>query len=221
MSISIIGLGAGGHARVLIEIIRTYKDYKIEGILDRNQELHGTEVLGIPILGGDEQLNELVTSGFRHFFVGVGSVGDCSRRRSLYERATGLGMIAVNAIHPSAIISESAKFESGLTVMAGAIINSGAKFGMNVVVNTGTIVEHDCLVRDHVHLATGSRLAGGVIVEVCAHIGIGATIKEGIRIGEGAIVGAGAVVIRDVPANNVVVGVPARLLRLAKPSVES
>jgi len=64
-----------------------------------------------------------------------------------------------------------------------------------------------------VHIATGAQLASTVRVGAGTHIGVGATIRQCISIGENVIVGAGAVVIRDVNANSVVAGVPARALR--------
>jgi acetyltransferase-like isoleucine patch superfamily enzyme len=53
-----------------------------------------------------------------------------------------------------------------------------------------------------------------------ASIGSGAVIMGGVTIGEGALVGAGAVVTRDVGANTVVAGVPARLMRARRPAGE-
>ena len=51
------------------------------------------------------------------------------------------------------------------------------------------------------------------VIKQGASIGTGATILSGITIGENAIVGAGSVVTRDVPANSIVAGNPAKVLR--------
>jgi len=220
MPIQVIGFGAGGHARGVIEILLSSNQYEIVGLLDPKSSLQGKEVLGVPVLGGDHGLEDLTALGIHNFFIGLGSVGDCSRRKSLYEHAVNRGMNAINAVHPSAIISKSAELGAGLTIMAGAIINASAKLGANVIINTAAVIEHDCVVEDHVHIATGARIAGGVTLHKGAHIGIGATIREGILVGQRSIIGAGAVVIRDVPADHVVVGVPARFLRFVASSVE-
>ena len=210
MSVPIVGLGAGGHAKVVIEILQLVGQYELTGLLDPKPDLRGELVLGVPILGGDEQLAMLKARGVEHFFVGLGSTADLKPRRRLYEFALSQGMKPVTVIHPDAVISASAVLGSGATVMAAAVINADARLGDNVIVNTGAIVEHDCVIGNHVHIATGAKLSGGVIVGDGTHIGVGAVVRQCIRIGMGALIGAGAVVVKDVPDGQSVMGNPAR-----------
>jgi sugar O-acyltransferase (sialic acid O-acetyltransferase NeuD family) len=209
--IPVVGFGAGGHAKVVIEIIRLLEEYEIVGLLEADKELWGTKVLGVEVLGDDSLMNELKGRGVSHAFIGVGTVGDAHPRRRLLERVSGFGFEIVPAIHPGAVVSSSATIGAGPTIMAGAVLNANAVIGNNVIVNTGAIVEHDCVIGDHSHIATGARLAGGVHVGSCSHIGLGAMIRQDIHIGAGVIVGAGAVVVRDVPDGKTVMGVPARI----------
>jgi len=209
--ISVVGFGAGGHAKVVIEILRSMQEYAIVGLLEPLSELRGTSVLGVEVLGDDSMMAELKQRGIEHAFIGVGSVGDTQRRREIFEKVAGFGFQIVPAIHAAAIVSSSAQVGIGPTIMAGAIVNANAVIGDNVIVNTGAIVEHDCVIGDHVHIATGARLAGGVHVGPGAHIGIGAVVRQKIRIGEGAIVAAGAVVVKDVPEGKTVLGIPAKI----------
>lgn len=213
MAVKVVGLGAGGHAKVVIEILRCHESYELVGLLDAKRELQGKSVLGVPVLGDDNLLPALKPEGVCHFFVGLGSIGDTRPRQRLFELALQYEMKPVDAIHPQAIISPSAELGEGVTIMAGAVINACARLGANVIVNTGAVVEHDCVIGDHVHIATGARLASTVQVGKGAHIGAGATVRQCITIGEGATVGAGAVVVKDVPPHTVVVGVPARILK--------
>ena len=208
--IPVVGFGAGGHAKVVIEILRSLQDYTIIGLLEARRELWGESVLGVEVLGDDSMMAELKQRGIEHGFIGVGTVGDAQPRIQLYEKVTGFGFQIVPAIHAAAIVSSTATIGAGPTIMAGAIVNANAVIGDNVIVNTGAIVEHDCVIGDHAHIATGARLAGGVQVGQGSHIGIGAVVRQEIRIGDGAIVGAGAVVVRDGPAGKTVMGVPAR-----------
>lgn len=210
----VIGLGAGGHAKVVIDILNAAGGYEIVGLLDIDPRRHGDRVMGVPVCGADDMLEDFYGRGIRHAFVGIGSVGDSSRRRQAYERCRVAGFEMVRAVHPRAIVSAAASLGDGTTVMAAAVINPDAVVGRNVIINTGAIVEHDCRIGDHVHVATGACLAGGVVVADGAHVGAGATIREGLRVGVGAVVGAGAVVVTDVPDGVVVVGNPARASRV-------
>ena len=207
--IPVVGFGAGGHAKVVIEVLRSMLTYEIVGLLDTRLE-RGANILGVEVLGDDSLMAELKERGIEHAFIGVGTVGDAQPRRQLYQKVVGAGLQIVPAIHAAAVVSVSAQIGLGPTIMAGAIVNAGAVIGDNVIVNTGAIVEHDCVIGDHTHIATGARLAGGVQVGPGSHIGIGAVVRQEIKIGEGAIVGAGAVVVRDVPPGTTVIGVPAK-----------
>jgi UDP-perosamine 4-acetyltransferase len=206
----VVGIGAGGHAKVVIDILRHYSDIEMVGLTDANPEMRGREVLGCPILGGDDAWPELLAGGVRHAFIGVGSVGHIAVRRRIYEDARAAGFDIVTAIHPTAIIASTAMIGPGATIMAGAIINADSRLGQNVIVNTGAIVDHDCVLEDHVHVATAAALGGSVVVREGAHIGAGAVVRQCVVIGRNAIVGAGAAVVEDISEDVTVVGVPAR-----------
>ena len=209
----VVGLGAGGHAKVVLEAIVAGGRYEVVALLDPREELWGTTLLGVPVVGDDAGLSRHYDAGVTFAFVGVGAATGTATRRRLYEHLDSRGFDIVSVFHPLAAISPSARISRGATVLAGAVVNADASVGVNAIVNTGAIVEHDCRLGDHVHVASGARLAGGVIAGDGVQIGIGATVIQGITIGHAAVVGAGAVVVRDVEPGVVVGGVPARILR--------
>lgn len=212
----VIGLGAGGHARVVLETLAAVGGYEVVGLLDPREELAGTTVHGVAVLGDDELLGRQYDDGVTHAFIGLGGSGDTGPRRRLYELARSHGFEIVAAIHPGAAVSPSAQLGAGVTILAAAVVNADATLGEDVIVNTGALVEHDCRIGDHVHVASGARLASGVTVGEGAHVGLGANVIQGLSVGAGAIVGAGAAVVRDVEPGVVVAGVPARVLRRAE-----
>jgi sugar O-acyltransferase (sialic acid O-acetyltransferase NeuD family) len=211
--VRIVGLGAGGHAAVLIEAVNAAGRYEIVGLTDPRSELWGTSLLGVPILGSDDELPRQYDRSVSHAFIGVGGASDTGPRQRLYELARTHGFEIVSVIHPTAVVSPYARVGGGATFLANVVVNAQAELGENVLVNTGAIVEHDCRIGDHVHVATGACLASGVVVGDGAHVGAGSTVLQGRSIGSGAVVGAGAVVTHDVGPGLVVAGVPARPLR--------
>jgi len=208
----IIGFGAGGHGRVLLDAVLLRNEFEVVGFIDENPALHGEHVHGIRVLGGDAILPELLGRGVRHVFLGVGGVGDNRPRAEIFGRLCRLGLRVVNVIHPTAVISKTAMLGNGVAVMAGAVINTGAQIGDNVIVNTGVLLEHDCCIGDHVHIAPGVVLSGGVRVGSYSHVGTGSSVRQNVSIGSGTIVGVGSAVVSDVPDGLTVVGVPAKPL---------
>jgi UDP-perosamine 4-acetyltransferase len=210
--VRVLGLGAGGHAKVVLEVLAA-AGLDVVGLLDPRRDLWETKVLGVPVLGDDSLLSDHYHAGVSHVFIGLGSGSDTRPRRRLYEHARKQGFDVVAALHPSASISGSARIGLGATILAGAIVNADAELGDNVILNTNAVVEHDCRLGSHVHVASGAVVASGVLIGDGVHVGAGATVIQDVEIGDGAVVGAGAVVVGDVEPGTIVVGVPARVLR--------
>ncbi len=193
-------IGASGHAKVILDILRLCKT-TVEGFYDDNVEL--TTFRDLKSLGAVAKVSE--TKG--QFIIAIGSN---EVRRTIDSRHA---LEYYTAIHPSGICDNSVVINEGTVIMAGAIINADSVIGRHVIVNSGAIVEHDCNIGDYAHLSPNCTLSGGVIVGEGAHIGAGAVVIPGVKIGEWAIVGAGTVVIKDVPAHATVVGSPARRIK--------
>ena len=207
----IVILGAGGHARVLIEAIRTDPAHTFTGILDPRESLQGTVVLDVPVIGADDLLPRLQhTHPCDSFVVALGGIRQFSVRRELFATARQADLQPLTVRHPTSECSASAEIADGCQLLTGSVINAGARMAENVIVNTGSIVEHDCVIGAHSHIAPRACLAGGVQVGTETHIGLGAVVRENLTIGDRVIVGAGAVVVTDVPNDSVVAGIPAR-----------
>jgi sugar O-acyltransferase (sialic acid O-acetyltransferase NeuD family) len=214
----ILGLGAGTHAKSVIEAIRSRGDYNVVALVDEDSGRAGTQVLGIDVLSGADALDRLRAEGVEHAFVGVGGILDSGPRRRVHEQLRGAGLELPAILHATAVASPTARVGHGAQLLAGAIVNVDATIGDGAIVNTGAIVEHDCRIGSHAHIAPGARLAGLVTVGEGAHVGIGAIVIEGVGIGVGSFVAAGAVVVRDVEDGTRVAGVPAREMAVARAS---
>jgi UDP-perosamine 4-acetyltransferase len=202
---SAVIVGAGAHAKVVLEAAQAMGGFRIVGLVDPAPS--SAEVLGVKVLGGDELLPELRAQGVEAAILAIGA-NRPRERLGLALQAMGFALPPV--IHPSALISPSARIGDGVVVMARAVIGAMAEIGAFAVINTGAIVEHDNAVGRAAHIAPGVALAGGVCIGDRTLVGVGSAIRPGISIGADAVIGAGAAVVADRPANSTAAGVPAR-----------
>jgi sugar O-acyltransferase (sialic acid O-acetyltransferase NeuD family) len=205
----LVVFGAGGHAKVVIDIIEQQGDYEIAGLLDDDLKHRGRRFFGYPVLGTRAQLPALISEQLRHAIV---TIGDNASRAAVAAHLHQLGWRFASAVHPRASIGRGVEIGAGSVVMAGCAVNADAHLGRQVIVNTGATVDHDCRIEDAVHIAPGCHVCGGVSVGEGSLLGAGSTVTPGVKIGRKAIVGAGSTVIRDVANGAKVSGSPARPL---------
>ncbi len=206
---NVVIVGAGGHGRVVLDIITNSHQFQAAGFLDANRALTGQIVDGLPVLGDLSHADKLIPEGITGAIV---AIGDNAIRGEYAQRLEKAGLNLVCAIHPHASLAGTAHIGRNVVIAAGAHVCAHARIGDSVILNTGSIVEHESRIENTAHICPGVRLAGHVTVQRGAFVGIGATVIQNITIGEGATVGAGAVVLEDVAAQATVVGVPARVV---------
>ena len=204
----IILLGAGGHAAVILDILKAQiangEAIKIKGLLDDSNK---KEWMGYPVLGSTLEANDFNEEN-TYFIIAIGSN---KMRDKLSKKYSHLKFFT--AIHPSAIIGSQVNIGAGTVVMPNVVINANSQIGEHVIINTGTIVEHDNSIGDYVHLSPNATLCGTVRVKPLTHIGAGATVIQGKMIGSQSMIGAGATVITDIPDQVVAVGTPAKVIK--------
>jgi sugar O-acyltransferase (sialic acid O-acetyltransferase NeuD family) len=205
----LVVFGAGGHAKVVIDIIEQQGNYEIAGLLDDDLKHQGSRFFGYPVLGTRADLPALRSAQLRHAIV---TIGDNASRAAVAAYLDQHGWRFASAVHPRASIGRGVEIGPGSVVMAGCVVNADACLGGQVIINTGATVDHDCRIEDAAHIAPGCHLCGGVSVGQGSLLGAGSTVTPGVRIGCKVIVGAGSTVIRDVTDEARVSGSPARPL---------
>jgi UDP-perosamine 4-acetyltransferase len=202
----LILIGAGGHAKVVLDIIDSLGLHCIAVSSPEASNLE--QWRGLKLIS-DLQLSELYSPAQVDLVLGVGLIPGARLRQKLFKHFTQLGYQFRTLCHPTAWISPSARLGQGCQVMAGAIIQADAECADNVIINTRASIDHDTVIGAHSHIAPGAVLCGAVVVEDDVFVGAAATVLQSKRIGKGAVVAAGAVVISDVMSGAVVKGCPA------------
>lgn len=205
-------LGAGGHARSVLDIIQQEKEYEVIGCLDPCFEYRkSVEYMEhISVIGNDEAIPELRSMGIENVFV---AIGNNTLRKKLIQKVKGYSLKLVNVISSYAYISPSAQIGVGTCVMPGGVINVNCRVGEGVIINTNASVDHECNVGNYVHVAPGTAVSGSVMIGESTHIGTGSSVIDGICIGKESYIGAGAAVVKDIPDKVMAYGVPAKIIR--------
>ena len=203
-------IGAGGHGKVVLDILRAAGQHKPVGFLDADPALTDSYVCGVPVLGSINAIATLRRQRIRRALI---AIGDNRTRLHYAALLAEQGIELVNAIHPTAFVSPTAILGKNVVVAARAAVGTEARLGDSVIVNTSAVVDHECDIGDGAHVCPAAALAGRVRVGRGAFIGAGARVIQCRAVGDYATVGAGAVVIRDVSNEATVVGVPARPVR--------
>jgi sugar O-acyltransferase (sialic acid O-acetyltransferase NeuD family) len=189
--------GAGGHARVLIDLMR--QSGVFEPVVAVDDAPASADVFGVPVIGTFDKLSDVRHKGVALAALAIGSVTEHRRRALLYQKLVSLGFQLPNLVHPRAMVEPSVKMGVGNQVFAGAIVGSGVELGDDTIINSGTVLSHDCRIGSHTHVSPGAILAGGVTVGENTLIGMGVTIYLGVRIGSNVTIANGVAIFRDVP----------------------
>ena len=160
----------------------------------------------------------------------AGKITDCVVEND--RRNSGVPLLDLKGvparIEPGSFIREKVEIGKGAVIMMGAIINIGAVVGEGTMIDMGAVLGGRAIVGNHCHIGAGAVLAGvvepasatPVIVEDNVLVGANAVVIEGVHVGANAVVAAGAVVVEDVPANAVVAGCPAKIIKMKDEKTE-
>lgn len=207
MNKSIVIIGAGGHGKVIADIIQKSGDI-VKGFLDDAFEID-ENFIGFPVLGKVRDYKNYIENQF------IVAIGNAEIRERIVAK-----MVKVHwytAIHPDAVIAGfDTSIGEGSAVMANAVVNAGTKVGKHCIINSSAVVEHDNIIEDFVHVSVGAKLAGTVHIGKRTWIGIGATVSNNLNICQDCMIGAGAVVVKNVNKVGTYMGVPAERVEMKK-----
>ncbi len=209
--------GAGGHAKVVLDVLVAL-DYPVIGVFDpRFANDSAKKWRGIPVLGADESQLSLAPTEV-NLALGIGLLPRSFVRQNLFTRWQQAGFSFPTLVHPAAVLGSNVNLGVGVQVMAGAVIQADTVIADNCIINTGAIVDHDCVIGAHSHVAPSATLCGGVSVGEMSYIASGSSIIQGVVLPPHTVVAAGATVVKSIAVATTLYGTPAKPLAQSQES---
>lgn len=191
-------IGAGGHARSVIDSALDNEEYDEIGVVSSNKFKWDT-YREVSWVGTDKDAKHLFDEGFHYAVLGIGYMGNGSvLREHLFKQYKEIGFRFPPIIDPSAIVSRGAEIGEGAFIGKGAVVNANAHIGCCSIINSASLVEHDCVIGNFTHIAVRAVLCGAVSVGSRVLVGANSTVLQELTVGDGAVIGAGALVLSDV-----------------------
>ncbi|MGH2868654.1 MAG: DapH/DapD/GlmU-related protein [Solirubrobacteraceae bacterium] len=195
--------GTGTFALELLEYARA-AGREVVGLIELiDRDRIGTVVHGQPVIGPEAR-----PSGAARAVIAVGGA-----RMPRWAQLTVHGWTAGTIVHPRAAVSPSSEIAPGAVIGPLAVIGAATLIGAQTLVGRGSTVGHHVTLGPGVVINPGANVGGNTTIGEDCQVGIGATVVNAVQIGAGAVIAAGSVVVRDVPEDVRVQGVPARVYR--------
>jgi len=203
----IIILGAGGLGRELYSWAKDSfpKDqYKIKGFLDDNPKVLNNYNVEIRVIGSID--NYEVKENDR-FIIGV---GDVEIKKKIVEKLEARSARFLTLIHPTAIVANTAKIGQGVFICPFVTVGDHAQLDDFIILNIYSCCAHNSKIGKYCTLSPYAAVTGFAILEDEVFLGTHSTIIPGKKVGYRSKVSANSVVMRDVPSNKIVFGVPGK-----------
>ena len=208
IKLGLIGARIDGQAGVVLDVLSHFKNIEVVAFFDNTAELKGSYINGIPVVGCIDSASEDSLTDIDMFHI---SIGDNRARLELYRKLKKRGFSFLTIVHPTAVVSKTAKIYEGCFIGAQAVVQNNSIVSNVSLINTAAVIEHDNEIGEAVHVAPRACTAGRVKIGNMSFIGIGAVIIPDVVIGELSFIAAGAVITKDVSDQIMMMGYSAKV----------
>lgn len=207
-------VGAGTYGQVYSEYLKESHIYNVIGFIDDDPKKQNTIINFIPVIGDLLSLNNIMDKKSTAVFV---PIGDNIVRSKIIRYVRSLGFITPSFIHKSVQIHSTVKIKGTVYILPNVSIMPFSSIDDLVMISMGVNIAHHTSIGTGCFFSQGTNIGASIIINNYSFVGIGATVMTGVKlIGENALIGAGSVVIKDVPDNAIIVGVPGKIIKFSK-----
>ena len=206
MKISLIIIGAGGHA-ISVMNVAISSGMNVTAFIDENKV--GKQIMGISVISKQRYLNDYSNIGLAI------AIGDNALRESIYNEyiADLTNVYFPPLIHKSSVIGVGTIIGDGTVLMPLVNVGPNSKIGKFCVLNTSSSIDHDCAMKSYSSLAPRAVCGGNVKIGVRSAVSIGATVKHGVIIGDDVVIGANSYVNKAISDEFVAYGTPCKEIK--------
>lgn len=171
------------------------------------------EVCGYPVLGGTDDVQNLLKTEEYYFMWGIHMIGRNILTEKLFRKVNIPKERFATIIHKTAFVAQNAILESGVFVMSNCYIGPQAHIGQCTLIMANCIIGHNTTVSPLCHFSVGSITSSYITIGLCSDVTLGAMVVEKRKIGNFAVAGAGSLVTHDIADYEIHVGTPAKFLK--------
>jgi sugar O-acyltransferase (sialic acid O-acetyltransferase NeuD family) len=215
----IIMMGGLGNASVIAAAIQDARrrgrdEWDVAGYVNDRLQV-GDEIEGLPVLGGLDSVPRLLDQGY-YFINTIYRIDGQDLRIALFEKQGIPDERLATFVHPMAYVAGNVTLGPGTVVMPHAAVTAGTRIGRCCLVMIGAFIGHNNDVGDYGHFAAHCCVGSYLKIGRGVHIGLNASVRENLTLGDCSSLAMGGVLVNNMKEYEIWVGVPAKLLRMAR-----